>query len=306
MKYLLIILIALLVVPELKAQQDPKFNQYMFNPLGVNPGYAGSRDVLSAVLLYRNQWVGIDGAPETQTLAIHTPIKRRKLGVGLEVMNDRIGPKGVTSVAGSYSYRLRLPRGRLALGLRAGVLNHRFDWDMVEYRQTTDVYAQQGRESFITPNFDFGAYYYTRKLYAGLEVAHLNNPRVNLIDTTSNNYETRIDPQLTVIAGKAFVINEEFVFRPSILYKQAGIAPGFLDINANILFNKVLWLGVGVRPTYGALFIAEYSSKKGFRFGYSYDFAFNQLQSRSGGSHEIFLGYEIKLSRSRMLSPRYF
>ncbi|MGD1845063.1 MAG: type IX secretion system membrane protein PorP/SprF [Salibacteraceae bacterium] len=305
LRYALFVLALILTLP-VWGQQDPQFNQYMFNPLGINPAYAGSRDALSMNLLYRNQWLGVDGAPVSQTFSIHTPLLRRKIGVGFQVTNESIGAKDVISIMGTYAYRIRLGPGKLAFGLRGGIYNYAFDWNKIEYRDEDDMFADMNKDSYVLPNFDFGMYYNTRKFFVGIEAAHLNSPDLEFASTTNSGDGSRLERHLSAIVGKAFVINKTLAFRPSMLIKQAGATPAFVDVNTNFLFNDVLWLGVGYRSGYGGLAIAEYVIKKRLRIGYSYDFAFNSFRGNAGGSHEIFLGYDLNLSLSKMVSPRVF
>ena len=121
------LLLLLLAGSSAVAQQTAQFNQYMFNPLGINPAYAGSRDVLSTVALFRTQWLGFEGAPTTQTFAIHGPLWRKRMGLGFQVTNDQIGPRNVINSDVSYAYRFPFLKGRLGFGLSGGVIYHAFD-----------------------------------------------------------------------------------------------------------------------------------------------------------------------------------
>ena len=304
---LLLLLPLLLQGLRLEAQQEAQFNQYMFNPLGINPAYAGSRDVLSAVALFRTQWVGFEGAPNTQTFAIHGPLWQKRMGLGFQISNDQIGPRNVMSAEVDYAYRFPFLRGRLGLGLGGGVYYHTFDWNEIDYRDEGDAIPTYGAQQVITPNADFGIWYNTNKLYAGLELAHLTQPRVNITDSTvsgANTYRQFRHYSFTV--GRAFVLSQKVVFRPSILYKQAGLYRGMLDLNASVLLDQRLWLGLTARPTYGGVFIMEYIHNKKLRIGYSLDYPMNQFRFSRAASHEIFLGFDFGLPKSTTVSPRYF
>lgn len=301
----IIILFATIVAPAM-AQQDPQFNQYMFNTLGINPGYAGSRDAVSAVILNRTQWLGFKGAPQTQSVAIHAPFVRKKVGLGLQITNDIVGPRNTLQASAVYAYRIRIGHGKLAFGLRSGILNYTYDPSKVDYRDVDDPINLQGVQTITKPNFDFGLFYHTKRSYAGLEIAHLNQPEISFLQTDDPESSSRLRYHLTGIIGHAFVLTESVVFRPSILVKQPGAQPGFVDLNANFLFNKVFWIGGGVRPGYGGIIITEYTWNNKIRLGYSFDYALNPLFGQSYGSHEIFLGFDLNISTSKMTSPRYF
>jgi len=297
----------LLLAFDLQAQQDAKFNQYMFNPLGINPAYAGSREVLSVVGLWRNQWVGIAGAPVTETFAIHGPLVKRKMGLGFQVTNDKIGPKNTISTEVDYAYRFPFLGGKLALGLGAGIQYYTFHWDRIDYKDQGDYVPTYGVRQLIAPDANFGVWYNTRKLYVGLQLAHLTQPSLDVLDTTVNSMTTyRQFRHYSLTVGRAFVLNQKLTLKPSILYKQAGLYPGMLDLNMSVLIDNKLWVGVTARPTYGGACILEYVLNRKFRFGYSFDYPLNQLRFSQGASHELFFGIDFGIPRSSTVSPRYF
>ncbi len=303
----LVALLVLLLVDQTKAQQEAQFNQYMFNPLGINPAYAGSRDVLSAVALFRTQWVGFEGAPNTQTFAIHGPIRRKRMGLGFQITNDQIGPRNVMSTEVDYAYRFPFLKGQLGLGLGGGFYYHTFDWNKITYKDQGDAIPTYGAQQVIAPNADFGIWYNTKKLYVGLELAHLTQSRVNVSDSSVNGGNAyRQFRHYSFTVGRAFVVSEKIVLKPSMLYKQAGLFRGGFDFNFSMLFDQRLWAGMTIRPTYGGVVILEYIVNKKMRFGYSFDYPFNQFRFSRATSHEIFIGFDFGIPRSNTVSPRYF
>ncbi len=288
------------------AQQDPQFNQYFFNPLGINPAYAGSRGMLSAVAVHRSQWVGFEGAPTTQSFAVHAPSRDKKMGFGFQAINDAIGPKNTVALSGIYAYKVRLARGQLGFGLRASLYNYQFNWDKIEYRETAGI-VNAGTESYIIPSFDFGMYYHDRQNYVGIEFTHMNQGKLGVQSDNINLQNTvRQEAQAIITGGRAFKINSLLVFKPSILIKTSNNRPAFIDLNASVLIKDKLWLGLSYRRGYGAVAIVEYNVSKSLRIGYSYDLALTTLSRQNGGSHEIFLGYDLNIFKSRLVSPRYF
>jgi len=309
MKHLNYFFLLLLAVPlRGNAQQDPQFNQYFFNPLSINPAYAGSRGTMSAVAIHRSQWVGFDGAPTTQAFAIHSPTSNKKMGLGLQLMNEQIGPKNTVAISGIYAYKVKLGRGKLGFGLRASLFNYKFDWDEIEYANGTNFSGiERGTETFMTPSFDFGIYYSDNKNYIGVEFSHLNEGDLDLqSDNVNLNNSVNQEAQIVFTAGKAFRLNRNVTFKPSLLAKAGGNQPAFLDLNASVLLKEKLWLGLSYRRDYGVAAIIEYNINKLLRIGYSYDISTTELGRESGGSHEIFIGYDFNLFKSRIISPRYF
>ncbi len=303
-----ILIVALLLAGTLQtfAQQDPQYSLYMFNPLGVNPGYAGSREVLSAVLVHRSQWIGLEGAPETQALAINTPLKNKKMGVGLQIVNDKIGPKTVQTLTAAYAYRLKMGSGKLAFGLRGGILNYNYDWEKIEYKDEGDVIPNTAAESFILPTFDFGIYYNSRTMYLGLAVDHINRAQFNLIEGQDTiDSDARVYSNFTATFGKAFVINDNLVIKTSILTRLAKTA-GNIDVNSSVLFKNKILFGVTLRTTGVLVFMTEINLSKSLRMGIAYDADGSKVARSTSGSFEVFLGYDVGLFKSKVVSQRYF
>ncbi len=307
MKKILIILTVLTALNGF-AQQDPQYSLYMFNPLGVNPGYAGSREALSTVLVHRSQWVGLKGAPVTQAFAINTPLKNKSMGVGLNVTNDKIGPKSIISATAVYAYRIKIGSGKLAFGLRGGIQNYNYNWDMIEYKDKEDQIPNTAVGSFVIPTFDFGMYYHTNTFYAGIALEHLNESQYsfnkNMVDTENG---ARVYSHLIGNIGKAFVLNHELTLKTSALIRSDRQGNGNIDVNTSILINKTIQFGLTLNTRKSIIILAEYNINKNLRMGYAYDHNFSALTKTTGsGSHEIFIGYDLSLFKSKVISPRYF
>ena len=131
----------------LVGQQNPMFTKYMFNSLIFNPGYAGSNDHLSMNLIHRQQWVGLEGSPVTQSLIIHSPLKNDRVGVGFSLLNDKIGPVGTLDAFASYAYRIPIgKKTKLAIGLQAGMTNWQADWTKLRIKDDPDQGRSQDKQ----------------------------------------------------------------------------------------------------------------------------------------------------------------
>jgi len=298
----------ILMATSLFAQQDVLYSQYMFNKLAVNPGYAGSREVLTADILYRNQWVNIDGAPKTISAAIHSPLANPHLALGFNVYSDRIGPLNYTGAMATFAYRIIFPESKLSFGLQAGVKNNGIVWnDFVPVNDDDPFLVEHSQvKKQIVPDANFGVYYYTDKFYVGLSSRQLlQNHSLVIRDSAGNTQLTKLLAHFYGMAGVAIPLNENVVFRPSLLAKYVKNAPLQLDINASFLFANTLWLGVSYRTEKAVAFITEINIAQNFRIGYSYDIWFNELKVYNKGSHEIRLSYDFNIGK-RLLTPRYF
>jgi type IX secretion system PorP/SprF family membrane protein len=296
--------ILLLFIPLLgNAQQDALYSQYMFNPFAINPAYAGSRDALSAVLLHRAQWVGMDGAPNTTSLAMHSKLKGRKVALGVNLFADRLGPSLNSGIFGTYAYHLPLAKGHLSMALRAGLYGSALDRNKLDYYQTGDVHDAGGSATAIMPSFDAGVYYYTTKFFAGISATHLAGSQAEF--NNNSNILITLRQHFIATTGMALPMGKQVVFRPSVLVRYVHGAPVNLDINASFLFNKSLWLGVSYRSSNSLTLLTEYNILQYLRIGYSYDLLFSRLKSYSAGSHELFLGVDLNIKKDKVTSPRY-
>jgi len=285
------------------AQQDPIYSQYMFNPFAINPAYAGTRNSMSAVVLHRSQWVGIDGAPTTQTATIHAPTNKHNFAWGLNFAHDVLGPTKSVQAGVTGAYHVKFKESKLSFGLRAGFYNSTFNRNELNFKEGNDPYDVGGTVSAIIPNFDFGMYYYKTKFYIGLSATHLNSSKLNYngFPASTNIY---LRTHIMLAAGYVFEISPKFVLKPSILIKSVS-GKSNVDLNVSALFYKRFWLGLSLRNASSINFLLDVNITDFMRMGYSYDLLTNQLSNYSKGTHEIFVGFDFDIKKSQTISPRY-
>ncbi len=289
-----------------KAQQDAIFSQYTFNPLAINPAYAGSRSSFSAVLLHRSQWVGIDGAPNTQTLAVHSPVNKTNLAAGLNLYYDRIGPSSNLNIGFTGAYHLQLKKSKLSFGIRGGIYNSTLDKNQLSFKDQTDIFSENGTVTSTVPSFDFGMYYYKTKFYVGLSMSHINRNKFSFYDNIlSDNTTYSLRTHVFLNMGYVFEVSDNVVFKPSFLLKATEGAYGNLDLSFNFMFYKKFWLGLSFRNRSSVNFMTEWNITDYLRIGYAYDLSVNKLALYNKGSHEIFIGFDFNLKSKKVVSPRY-
>ena len=304
-------LVILICAGTSRAQQDPLFTQYMFNPLKYNPAYAGNKSILSAALVYRNQWVGLQGSPKIVTFSAHSPLKNKNMGLGFEVTNDKIGPTNNIWVQASYAYRIRvskISKGKLGFGLKAGVYNSAIDWTKINYKDAGDGLVGANSQSFTTPIFDFGLYYHkTNRVFAGATFQNLNSPKIGLkYDQRVTVDQAKLYSAIVLTYGRIIELNDRVVFRPSFLMRSTFKTSPVVDVNLSLLFDEVFWAGLSIRSTHAIAAVLEYEITEQIKLGYSYDYDFSGLATYNTGSHEIFIGFNYNVFKSRMRSPRYY
>lgn len=308
------------------AQQDPTFTNYHFNALVFNPAYAGSNEHLTLNLSHRQQWLSFDGAPVTQTLTAHTPLKNERVGVGFALVNDKVGPSGATDLAASYAYRLQVGASKklkLSLGLQASLANWRGNFSQVTVEHSDDPSFSQNLSRWL-PNFGAGAYLYGEKFYLGLGVPRLLEYDLRKAKDETESIFAQNLRHVYVTTGAVFPLNgEQIMLRPNLLLQRAGFlsktgdqgigAPLLTNVGVSALFRQLIWVGASYRTALSGksshdsanLWLA-WSLRNGLRFGAAYDLTLSKLRTASSNSFEIMLGYEFDIKVKQVTSPRYF
>ncbi|MCH8331606.1 MAG: type IX secretion system membrane protein PorP/SprF [Bacteroidetes bacterium] len=306
-KILTIAIILTCIVQQGFGQQDPVYSQYMFNGLILNPAYAGSREALFVAALYRDQWTGLDGAPTTKTISVHSALKNPKIGLGISLYKDNISIFNKYGLFASYAYRLDMEHGKLSLGLQAGFSSISSDWAEINAVNEGDSRFATNSPTLTLPNAGLGFYYSTDDWYVGGSVPRLINNKLdfdnNTVSTTKGSNEYR---HYMLTGGYLYDINHEIKIKPSTLISFVQGAPMQIDINANIIFRDILWFGASYRSSGAVVMIFEYQLNRQFGIGYSYDLLLTKLGKQAGGSHEFMLRYEFFFEKDKTYSPRYF
>lgn len=285
------------------AQQDAQYTQYMYNTVNVNPGYTGTRGVLSAFLLHRTQWVGLDGAPVTNNFSIHTPINNSNLGIGLSIVNDRIGPTTDNTLSASVSYAVQVSENyKLNFGLSASGNMFNLDTEKLRPQDQNDPNLMNFNNE-LSPNFGAGVYLHSDKFYLGLSVPNFLQDK-KYSDNDVAVFQEKMN--FYGIAGYVFDLSPSVKFKPAVLTKMVTGAPLQVDGSANFLFFDKLMLGAAYRWDAAFSGMAGFQITDGIYIGYGYDRETTKLKNYNSGSHEVFLRFELFSKVSKMVSPRFF
>ncbi|GGX10095.1 PorP/SprF family type IX secretion system membrane protein [Aquimarina muelleri] len=296
-------------------QQDAQYTQYMYNTVSVNPAYAGSRGVLSIMGLHRSQWVGLDGAPRTQTLTLNTPIgNSERMGVGLSIVNDEIGPTDETYFNIDFSYTIPTSeQGKLSFGLKAG--GHLLNVDLQRLSQfnSNDELFENNIDNKFSPNVGVGVYYHTDRSYVGISAPNLletDHFDKSTTSTTSNAVSFLAEERINyyLIAGHVFHLSDDLKFKPAILSKLVFGAPLQVDVSANFLLYDRVTLGAAYRWSAALSAMVGFQVSDSMMIGFAYDKETTELGQTqfNDGSYEVMLRFELFKKYNRMLTPRFF
>lgn len=298
--------ILLLLIPFcLSGQLTPVTDQYILNPVSINPAFAGNRNALNIAAFYRRQWVGIAGSPETVTFSMDAPFIDGKVGLGLMIVNDKIGVTKETQFLSSYAYKIDVGDGMLSFGIGAGVITTNTAWSKLVVIDPGDDFYLIDSRVFVVPNFSFGVYYTFRNYFAGFSIPKFLSYKFNF---DKNKYGLVNDPSLYTYmlnTGYLFKISEKIKLMPSTLISYSAGGKLLFDINAYTSFFDRFWLGFSYRDKRSVAALFQFNVNNQLKVAYSYDFDIGKLGRYSNGSHEIMLRYEFKF-KVDVINPLIF
>jgi type IX secretion system PorP/SprF family membrane protein len=287
----------------------------MFNGLAINPAYAGSHNALSATALARFQNVGLRGAPNTQTFSAHSPLVNKRVAVGLMIIHDQLSVINQTGIHVSYAYRIPVGRdaengATLSFGLQGGISMYDARYTELDLYSnsptnpnpgTDAAFSQDIRES--RPNIGAGVLYSQKNAYVGLSMPSMIN---NVFDRGEAFETVRQNIPIIITGGYVLPVNKMIKFKPNFLFKTVDNRPIEFDLNANFLFDEVLWAGVSYKSSQQGILMAQLQLTDQLQFGYSYAITLGPIRTVELGSHEVMLNYRFWFNKKGVLSPRYF
>lgn len=307
MKTRIIGLVLMLLSVATYGQQDAQFTQYMYNTIVVNPAYAGSRQSMNIFALHRTQWVGLEGAPVTNSFSINTPISNSNVGIGLSVVNDKIGPSVENNIAADFSYSVATSENyKMSFGLKASANLLNIDFTKLDY--AGGPIFEENVDNKFSPNIGVGFYLHSDVSYIGISAP-------NLIETvhfdkgatsSSSSHVAAEKINYYLIAGHVFELSPSVKLKPALLTKFVQGSPLQVDVSANFLMNEKFAAGLAYRWSAAMSAMVGFQASDSWFIGYSYDFDTTALANYNSGSHEIFLRYELFQSYDKIISPRFF
>jgi len=291
------------------AQQDAQYSQYMYNTIAVNPAYAGSRETMSIFGLYRTQWVGLDGAPVTSNISMHTPINGSNVGLGLSVVNDKIGPSDENNIGVDFSYTINTSDTyKLSFGIKASANLLNVDFTKLNIYTPSDPRFQYNIDNKFSPNIGVGLYLHSDNTYFGLSAPYLLETKHfdKYANTGSSSFVAKEKMHYYFIAGHVFDLSDSVKFKPSLLTKVVQGAPLQVDFSGNFLINEKFTAGLAYRWDAAVSALLGFQVSDSWFIGYAYDMETTKLANYNSGSHEIFLRYELFKKIDKIISPRFF
>ena len=291
-----------------QTQTDPIFTQYMNSIQTVNPAYAGMWEKVGVQVFTRQYYVGHSGAPLTKSVSFYSPVKNENNGIGLNIVDDRIGYEKKLTVTADYAYQVRLDwKTYLRMGLKAGFIN--YDNLLTQYQLYPDGIDDPQFMEDVHINFmvswGIGAMVYSKDYYVSFSIPQIIQ---NDFQANRNNYSSLAELRYAyLIGGYLFGQQRQIRFKPSFMLKGAIGAPLQADISANFLFYNKFWLGAMYRTNNTVAAVMQLVVLKNLRLGYAVDYSISQeFRKYQLGTHEIRLIYEYDFYKRPYTKRRYF
>lgn len=301
------IVLLLTCVSLTQAQYDVRLSQYFQAKPYYNPASVGATEDLNILALARMEWVGIKGAPLSFFAMADMPLTLGKTqhGVGVVLLTESIGLFQNTHVGLQYAYKQKLFGGTISGGFQIGLVNQSFDGSKVEmveseYHQQTDEAIPTSQVSGMGFDMNFGLFYTHKKFYAGIGMAHLIEPELQL----GENAYSYIGRTYNFMGGYNIQLpNPLFELQPSV-FLLTDLQSFHTDITARLEYNKMFNGGVSYRvnESVGILFGVKIGR---FQAGYAYDFPITALGQATSGSHELYVRYSLKLKKTKTGKNRH-
>ena len=284
------------------SQLSPIRTQYMFNGIPLNPALTGSEEAWSISGSFRAQWIGFPGAPLTQSLSAHSPLKNESSAIGMQIFADQIGVDRNTGVYGSYAYRIKMNDAQLSFGLAAGLNLVRSYHSQLSTYDSGDQQFSADSPLSILPNTSFGAYYGSKKFFVSLSIPFMFSNKIE----NGQNVMTH-DPRsynILLGSGASFKVGSKTLLKPSLLMKYNQSATIQFDVNVMGEFNKFFEAGLSYRTSESIIALFKINANQQLSFMYSIGIPMGELMSYSSGSHELGIKYTF-LHKTKAQNPRY-
>ncbi len=282
-------------------QQRPLQSLYMFDPMLINPAYAGTHVQLSGTAIYRNQWVNFPGAPKTFTASLHSGFYKARVGVGLVFGSDQIGVHSDDNLYVTYAYKIPLSNrkngGVISFGLQGGFNSLKSDFFKTNPRDGAEI----GVIAKMNWNFGTGVFFRNKNAYAGISVPYIvNNKTLDVLTAEADTLIDALSKQMRyyyLMGGFVKEISPNVKWMPSALIRVQENAPLSFDLNNMFVLHDVVGVGFSYRLGDSMVGLFELQINENFHVGYAYDINTSDIRLYSNGSHELMINYRIKIQK---------
>ena len=284
-------------------QEYSIFSQYMFNGLILNPAYAGSHEALSISAFHRSDFRGVEGAPQTQTFSMHSPLYSNRIGLGMNIIRDQTGITDQLGAQIQYAYKIPMGNAKLSFGLQGGFINYKSSLSILDIKDPDDQVLNSDINGLL-PAFGAGVFLSGKKAYVGFSAPQLLQYTIEQQNT--GNRVNRDFRHYFATGGFVISMGDHLKLKPNALVKYKEGEKIRYDLNANLLIDEVIWIGASYKSIQTMALILDLQLANQLRIGYAYDFGLPESNYLQVSSHEFGLNYLFSLKPKKVVSPRYF
>ena len=302
MKKILLFSILVFAFNGLKSQQNQLFNQSLFNYYQLNSAYAGSKNISSFGIGISKLWTSVDGAPFSQYVSFHKPLKESNVGLGMLLTNDQIGLHRTSSLHGTFAYHMLTGKGKFSLGIDLGLKQASYKFSELNLQETDLIYPEQGVLNTIVPKFNFSALYQSNHFIAGIKFSNLLQGEYNFSEMGIARDYLHAD----LLLGIAKKISNKVVWKPYLVVNATSTNQLAYDISSNLTLMEQITFGISYRNDKNLNLISHLFVRNNVRLGYSYEFSLINLSTKNPNSHELFMGINFGREKGDVTSPRFY
>jgi type IX secretion system PorP/SprF family membrane protein len=302
-RYIAVLLLIMMIHQHGFSQQNAQFTQYVSNELLINPAFAGAEEALSISLLHKAQWSGVEGAPTTQSLTAHSLFKSSKVGIGLAIVNDKIGIHNILTASTSFAYRIQLKKETfLSFGLQFGVNQKKSDYSSLSGQIQNPDDPKLNSSNLSETGFEFGSgiYLITPRLNVGISMPNMLYKNIES-DSIENSL---LNNNIYFLLRYGLPLSSNFVIQPGFLIKYTYGLPLSMDVNIATVVNNVLLIGVSYRIEESINPIIQAKITPQFKIGYAFDYPLSKVSSYGSNSHEFMISYLFSFSKQKVTKLR--
>ncbi|TXC82025.1 PorP/SprF family type IX secretion system membrane protein [Luteibaculum oceani] len=308
-KYLAYSILAVLILggySESKAQQSLRHSNYLFNKLILNPGAAGSNDYIEIMAGYRKDWAGFEGSPRSSFLSVDGSVLQKRIGLGLQVINEKLGAYESTGAVGTAAARVRLAsESYLSFGISGGYFVNSLRGTELKFEDDNEIAIPTQDEQVRVFDMRAGVYYKDKRNFGGVSVFNVLEPVLNYTGN-QRNVVSELSRHYYFLAGRIFRVNSDVDLIPSVMYKYSEKSQNEqVDFNLRAMYQNRIGLGLSYSSNSDVILLAEFFPTEFLRFGYAFNYATSDLRTNSSGSHEIMVAYRIIQNKRLTENPRY-
>lgn len=268
----------------LTAQDVAQFTQVIMDQEYTNPAYNGYKNYMSMGAIYRNQWIGQEGAPETYAANFYVPIVYSRYGVGSTIMKENIGLREVVNINANMHANIQVSdNSYLAVGVQLGLENTHYDLERARVVEGLDVNTLE--QDVMLPTIGLGGFWYNPNWFVGVGSFSIIERR---------GTKAKYLPGFDIYFGGVYKLAGRNYIKPFFLAKEYINVSSLYHLGVSVLLDDLIWVSTSHKFKESHTFSADIKVLEGLWVGYTFEVGIKGIANMFNGSHGIRIGYDLK------------